>query len=484
MKQNSGKLTILQINDTHGYLDEHQEMFWDADGIRHERIGGYARMSGYFKRVREECGAEGVIALDNGDTLHGTYPAVHSEGSAFIEPLNLLGLDAWTVHWDFVFGTSKLQEIANKLHYPLLACNCHRKDTDEMPFMPTLTLMRGGMKVGIIGIAAYIIDKNFPPRFSEGLYFTLGKEELPRHIKQLREQEKVDLVIVLSHLGFPQDCKLAGEVDGIDILLSGHTHNRMYQPAEINGATIIQSGCHASFIGRLDVTVDEGRITQIGHQLVKLDGSVESDPVMQSIVEKIYAPYRQMLDEIAGETLTHLNRYTTLESTMDNLLLDAVARTAGTEIAFSNGWRYGAPVPIGPVTVNDLWNIIPTDPYVETLDMTGAELWAMMEDNLEKTFSADAYKQMGGFVKRCRGITVCFKIENPAGARIQEFFAGGARLDKNMKYKVAFVSEQAVPKKYGSDRRNTGVRAIDALKRYFAEQGSISAELRNTIIAV
>ncbi len=484
MKDTLRKLTILQINDTHGYLEEHQEMFWEAGGIRHERIGGYARMSGYFKRVREECGESAVIALDNGDTLHGTYPAVHSKGSAFIAPLNLLGLDAWTVHWDFVFGTDKLQEIAHALQYPLLACNCHRKDTDELPFMPSLILERAGIKVGIIGIAAYIIDKNFPPRFSEGLYFTLGKEELPRHIKRLREQDKVDLIIVLSHLGFPQDCKLAGEVDGIDILLSGHTHNRMYQPVEINGATIIQSGCHASFIGRLDVTLDGNKISHIGHQLVKLDSSIESDTDMQSLVNEIYAPYRTMLNEVVGETLTHLNRYTTLESTMDNVLLDAIAAAAGTDIAFSNGWRYGAPIPIGPVTVNDLWNIIPTDPPVQTVEMTGAELWEMMEENLEMTFSADAYKQMGGFVKRCRGVTICFKIENPAGARIQEFFAEGVRLDLERNYTVAFVSEQGIPKKYGSNRRKIGIQAIDALKNYFSGYRNVTAEPRNTVIAV
>lgn len=63
-----GKITILQINDTHGYLEEHREMFWDASGARHETVGGYARINGYFNQVRKEVGADSVIALDNGDT--------------------------------------------------------------------------------------------------------------------------------------------------------------------------------------------------------------------------------------------------------------------------------------------------------------------------------------------------------------------------------------------------------------------------------
>lgn len=485
MGKETRKLTILQINDTHGYLEAHQEMFWDAGGARHEKIGGYAKIGGYFNRVREECGADSVIALDNGDTLHGTFPAVNSEGEALIAPLNRLKLDAWTVHWDFVFGPEKMAELAGKLNYPLLAANCHREERDDLPFPPFLVLERGGIKVGIVGIAAYIIDKTFPARVSEGLYFTLGKTELPRHIKHLREKEGAELLIVLSHLGFPQDCKLAAEIDGIDILLSGHTHNRLYQPVEINGATIIQSGCHASFVGRLDVEMTDNKVSKIRHELVKLDDSIESDAGMQTLVDEIYAPHREMLDEIVGETASNLNRYTTLESTTDNLLLDAVAESAKTEIAFSNGWRYGAPVPAGSaVTVNDLWNIIPTNPPISLVEMTGAEIWKMMEENLERTFSADPYKQMGGFVKRCRGVNFYFKIENPPGARIQEFFAEGKRLEKDKIYTVAFVTEQGVPKKFGKNRCDLETKAIDALKAYFAKHKTVEAELRGTVVAV
>jgi 2',3'-cyclic-nucleotide 2'-phosphodiesterase (5'-nucleotidase family) len=148
------RLTILQINDTHDYLEEHQEMFWDAGGKRHAKVGGYAKISGYFKKVREEAGADAVIALDNGDTLHGTFPAVHSEGEAVIEPLNYLKLDAWTIHWDVAYGPNKLKELAGKLDYPLLAANGYHKESGERAFQPSMVLERGGVKVGVIGIAA------------------------------------------------------------------------------------------------------------------------------------------------------------------------------------------------------------------------------------------------------------------------------------------------------------------------------------------
>ena len=307
---------------------------------------------------------------------------------------------------------------------------------------------------------------------------------MPAEIKRLREDEGVELIIVLSHLGFPQDCKLASETDGIDILLSGHTHNRTYEPTVINGATIIQSGCHASFVGRLDVEMEGGKVSNISHELVKLDETIESDAEMQKMVDEIYAPHREMLSEVVGETETDLNRYTTLEATMDNFLLDAIADAAGTEIAFSNGWRYGAPIPKGDITVNDLWNIIPTNPPVSLVEMTGAELWEMMEENLERTFSRDPYKQMGGYVKRCRGLNVYFKIENRKGERIQEFFAEGERLEKDKTYTVAFVTEQGVPKKFGTNRRDLDIKAIDALKNYLKKNSPINAELRGAVVAV
>lgn len=272
-------ITLLQINDTHGYLEPHPELFWHGDKAEHRTSGGYARLLTIFNQVRNERNGA-VIALDNGDTFHGTFHAVESQGEAFIEPVNLLKLDAWTVHWDFAYGVERLRELSGKLNHPLLACNCYQIDTGELAYPAFTVIERGGVRVGVIGIAATIIDKTMPEHFSTGLRFTLGNEELPGHVRTLRERERVDLVIVLSHLGFPQDVKLASEVTGIDILLSGHTHNRMDEPLLVNGATIIQSGCHGSFIGRLDVELDGARVIVVRHQLIPVDDSIPSDAEM------------------------------------------------------------------------------------------------------------------------------------------------------------------------------------------------------------
>lgn len=323
------------------------------------------------------------------------------------------------------------------------------------------------MRVAVIGIAATIIDKSMPAHFSEGLRFTLGDDELPGEIDRLKRLEKADLIVVLSHLGFPQDIKLAHLVEGIDIIISGHTHNRLEEPALIDKTLIIQSGCHGSFIGRLDLKVMEGRIVDVRHRLVAVDASIEPDAAMQRLVDEAMRPYRAMLAEVVGATPIGLHRDTNLFAPMDDVLLAAVARAAGTEIAFSNGWRYGAPIPPGPVSMNDVWNIIPTNPPVSTVEVTGAEILEMMEENIERTFSPDPFKQMGGYLKRFRGLTIYGKLENPAGHRIEHIFAGDDPLDSHRCYRVAFVTAQGVPQKFGRNRTDLPVKAIDALRDYF-----------------
>lgn len=169
---------------------------------------------------------------------------------------------------------------------------------------------------------------------------------------------------------------------------------------------------------------------------------------------------------------------------MDNVLLDAIADTAGTQLAFSNGWRYGAPILPGPVTMQDLWNIVPTNPEVSTVELTGAEICAMLEANLERTYSADPYCQMGGYVKRCRGLAMYFKMENLRGSRIEELLVEGAPVKPDRVYRTAMLGEQGVPHKYGRGRSGTGVHAVDALRRRFAACRLVSGHERGSVTAI
>jgi 2',3'-cyclic-nucleotide 2'-phosphodiesterase (5'-nucleotidase family) len=185
-----------------------------------------------------------------------------------------------------------------------------------------------------------------------------------------------------------------------------------------------------------------------------------------------------------GETATALNRGTTLETTMDNFLLQALLENTGAQLAFSNGWRYGAPIIPGKITLNDLYNIIPMNPPISTVELTGEEIVAMLEENLERTFARDPYDQMGGYVKRSLGFNACIKIENPPGLRVQQVFVGDEELQPGRHYTAAFVTEQGVAGKYGRNRKHHTERSIDALRAYLVRHRPLSAELRGTFVAV
>lgn len=475
-------LTILQLNDLHGYIEPHPEMIRTGNAIAYRMLGGLARIATAFKEIRREH-LEGVLTLDNGDTFHGTYPAVISKGEGLTPLMNTLEFDAMTIHWEFAYGPAGVKSLASKLNYPVLAINIFDKNTGELVFPPYRMVERAGLRIAVIGIACNIVDKTMPPAFSEGIRFTLGSEELPRWMSHVREQENADLVVVLSHLGFPQDVKLASETDGIDVIVSGHTHNRMEHPVIENGAIIFQSGCHGSFIGRLDVEVENKSVVAHRHQLIAIDERFAPDADLQQKVDAVMAPHRNVLNEVIGYTEVGLNRYQMLHCPMDDMLLNAIAAAAGTEIAFSNGWRYGAPIPPGPITMNDLWNIIPTNPLVSTVEMSGVEIRTMLEENLERTFAADPYAQMGGYVKRCRGLTLYVKIENGPGCRIDQLFALGEPIDLARTYTVAFVTAQGVPLKFGRNRKHLAIRAIDALRDHLGN-GLVKANRRPSVRAV
>ncbi|MFP4050570.1 MAG: bifunctional metallophosphatase/5'-nucleotidase [Thermoplasmata archaeon] len=476
-------LTILQMNDSHAYLDLHDEYFWKGGEQQYREVGGYARITSYFNKVKEKNPGS-VLILDNGDTIHGTYSVVKNRAENMVPILNKMGFDAWTAHWDFAYGPEHLIDLSDKLDYPLLAINCYYEDTDELVFDPYRVIEKNGLKIGLIGIANTIVDKTMPEHFSEGIYLTLGDEELPKYIDELRNDKDVDIVVVLAHQGYPQEVKLAKEVDGIDVLISGHTHNRLYEPVDVNDTIIIQSGCHGSFIGRLDLKIDKNGIEDHHHKLVEIDKNIKPDDEVQKMIDDIKKPHKEMLNEVIGETEIGLARDKVMETTMDNLLLKALIDASGAEIAFSNGWRYGSPVPPGEITMEDLWNIIPTNPPVSVCEITGQELWDMMEENLENTFAKDPYDQMGGYVKRCYGINVYFKVENAENLRINEFFVGDERLDKDKKYKAAFVTTQGIPARYGSNRKDLDIDAITALKRYVKDEGPVCPEIEGTIVAI
>lgn len=472
-------LTFLQINDVHAYLELHEEVFIEHGQETYRQAGGYARIASLIKEIKKEVNHD-VLLFDNGDTFHGTYPVVTSKGEAIVPILNELPFLAMTGHWDFAYGPKQLKHLVSQLDYPFLANNCFKKETNELLFPAHLMIEKSGVKIGVIGIASPIIDKLMPKHFSEGIYFTNGDEHLSEQISELKNQN-ADLIVVLSHLGFPQETKLAEEVEGIDIILSGHTHNRFTEPAIVNDTLIIQSGCHGSHLGKLTIEVSNGKVKSHQHELIEIAESIIPDKKVDTLIQNTLKEYRPKLNRVIGETLKPLNRNAQLETTMDKLLLSAISEAAETPIAFSNGWRYGAPITPGPVTVNDLYNIIPTNPPVSKVTLTGEEILNMLEENIENTFAKNPYDQKGGYLKRMHGIDLYIKLENAKGLRIKHLYINKEPIIRDKLYDVAFVTVQGVPAKYGTDRRNLDMSAIDALINWIEKRGTFTIDEPNYV---
>jgi|SRR5680860_14653 len=476
------RLTIIQINDVHGYLDLHQEVFWQVRDAVFRKTGGYARLATLVNQIRAEN--SDILFCDNGDTLHGTYPVVQTKGEILVPLLNNLGLDAMTIHWEFAYSPKVLKERAEKLNYPILAANIYHQENGQYFLQPYTVKDINGLKICIIGLASNIVDKTMPASYSEGLTFTNGRDELPKLVEHLRSDEHVDLIVLLSHLGFPQDVKLLSEVQGINICLSGHTYNRLYQPVLQGNTIIVQSGCHGSFLTRLAIEVEGQKIINFRHWLHEVTPEIQPDPMMAEMVETALEPFKEELSEVVGETSSPLHRGTSLESTMDNFLLQSLLETTGAQIAFSNGWRYGAPIIPGRIILNDLYNIIPMNPPLSIVDLSGEEIVKMLEENLERTFSSDPFQQMGGYVKRCLGLTTYIRIENPRGQRIQKLFIGQDEVKEGQIYKATFVTEQGVPPIYGTNRQTITLHSIDAMRMYLARHRPLSVELQGTFVPV
>ena len=479
---NRNKLTLIQINDAHGYFSPHKEVFFEAEGFQVREAGGYARIKTLVDRIRSQ--SEHSLFLDCGDSFHGTFLTTQTQGSAVLPILNAMGIEAMSAHWDFAYTPSKLRDLDHRLNYPLLAANVYVYDKKKRLFDPYMIKEYNGLRVGVFGMACEHVVQGFPQKFSDGIYMSPEYKEIPNIASELRNKQKCDLVVLLSHLGMPTDYEILMKTTGIDVCISGHTHNRLNSPIKVGDCLLIQSGCHGSFLGRLDLEIVNGRVVSYDHQLIPVTADIPEDPEIARLVTEAYEPYRETLSTVVGKTDTLLCRDRSAESTMDNFLLHAISKETGRKLCFSHGWRYGAPIPPGNITLEDLYNIVPMNPVIQNVDLKGYEIVEMLENFIEHTYSRNPYGQIGGYLPRAVGIRAYIKIENPHHYRIQKLYVEGEPLEADKTYRASFITEQGVPQHYGTNREKLKVTAIDAMRRYLAESSPISEELMGTFTVI
>ncbi|WP_233611878.1 bifunctional UDP-sugar hydrolase/5'-nucleotidase [Corallococcus sp. AB045] len=430
------QLTVLYVADLHAQLRAHPELFWHEGKERIEEAGGFARVAVAIQRIRAERGGD-VLVLDAGDTIQGSGAAALTEGGALIEPLNALGLDAAVPgNWEVVYGPQVLRQRARELKHPLVAANLRDAASGERLFPPYFVKEVGGVKVAVVGFTDPDVPRRQPPGYSQGLRYD-GPEELPALVREVREREGAQVVLLMTHVGLAKAVGLAGKVPGVDVHLSGDTHERTYVPIAQAGSWVVEPGAFGSFLGRLDVWVEEGRVVDRRWELIELTASrFPEDPKVARLVDAALAPHEAKLSAPVGRTDVTLARYAVVENPLDNVLADAIRAAGGTEIGLSNGFRFGTPLLPGPVREADLWNLFPIVNKLKTGKVSGRQLRAFWEQELENVFAKDPEKRFGGWLPRPSGMTLRFRADAPKGNRLLAIEVGDRPVEDDRLYTV------------------------------------------------
>ena len=223
------------------------------------RLGGLDRVSTVIKAIRAD--RPDAILLDGGDTWHGSYTCHHTQGQDMVNVMNALNTEAMTFHWEFTLGSDRVHEIIDTLPFPALGQKIFDAEWDEPAeyFKPYTFFERGGSKIAVIGQAFPYMPIANPGWMFPEYSFGIRDENMQVMVDEVRGLG-ADLVVVLSHNGFDVDKKMASIVTGIDLILSGHTHDALPEPVLINKTVIIASGSNGKFVSRVDLDVRNGQM--------------------------------------------------------------------------------------------------------------------------------------------------------------------------------------------------------------------------------
>src|SRR5580692_9155073 len=339
---------------------------------RFGKLGGFAHLKTLIERLRNEVGPQRSLLLDGGDAWQGTGLANTSRGADMVEAANLLGVEAMTGHWEFTYGEETLRGNIERFKGEFLAQNVFLTDEAAFDgarafdpasgrvFKPALIKEVGGYRVAVIGQAFPYVPIAHPKRFTPDWSFGIRDEELQKLVNSLRNNDKVDAVLLLSHNGMDVDLKLAGRVTGIDVILGGHTHDAVPQPVPVTnsgGTTLVtNAGSNGKFLGVLDLELTKGRLSDVRYRLLPVFSELlKPDAAMQALIEKMRSSRAAAYaDEIATSDRL-LYRRGNFGGTVDQLICDALRGEFDAEIALSPGFRWGSSIlPGQSVTMEDV----------------------------------------------------------------------------------------------------------------------------------
>jgi sulfur-oxidizing protein SoxB len=430
---------------------------FEKSAPRFGKLGGFAHLKTLIDKLRADVGDGHSLLVDGGDLWQGTGLANLMRGTDMVDAANLLGIEAMTGHWEFTYGEAALRANLARFKGEFLAQNVFL--TEEAAFndakafdpasghvfKPAMIKEIGGAHVAVIGQAFPYVPIAHPRRFTPDWTFGIREAELQSLVDSLRNKDKVDAVILLSHNGMDVDLKLASRVTGIDVILGGHTHDAVPQPFAVKNATgttlVTNAGSNGKFLGVLDLKVGKGHVADIRYRLLPVFSELlKPDTAMLALIDQMQQPQVAAWNDELAITERLLYRRGNFSGTMDELICAALRRELDAEIVLSPGFRWGTSVLAGrPITMEDvLAQSAITYPETYVQEMTGGDIKAVLEDVCDNLFNADPYLQQGGDMVRIGGLSYRCAPAEMIGQRISDLrLDDGKLLDATKRYKVA-----------------------------------------------
>jgi 2',3'-cyclic-nucleotide 2'-phosphodiesterase (5'-nucleotidase family) len=401
----------------------------------HARVASSATTLGYARIATlvqaERAANPNVLLLEAGDAFHGQTIANLSRGQAIVEIMNVMQYDAMVPgNHDFNFGQERLRELAGLARFPLLAANI---EGSNLPSHVIRTV--GGRRIAIIGVATPETAYKTHPRNVVGLTFRTPSESIGRLVASLRTQ--ADLIVVLAHLGQDGDYTsraLARDVQGIDLIIDGHSHD--FGALQVGRTLIVQAGEFGNHLGRVDVVFDQSGV-RMANTLIEAAQStaVAQDPRVLEIINHYTQQVSALHAQVIGSASVRLEGdravVRTAESNLGNLVTDAMLRVTGADFAVTNGGGIRASIPAGQVTRRHVFDVLPFGNLVVTQKIRGAQVLELLE------FSARLLPAQNGGFLQAAGLTFSIDTAREAGKRIHSVKVKGQVLHPDKEYTMA-----------------------------------------------
>ncbi len=495
-------ITILYTSDIHAQLHTHDEFFWEEGKAVYRKRGGLATLKSMIDTLRKS-NPVGTLLIDGGDYYHGHAVASLTEGEAMIPLFNAFRYDLMLPgNWEVVYKKKKMLFDLGHSEAAKICANMWHQSNDEyngdLIYQPYWVKVMNGVKMGFIGYTDHLIPKRQSPAYSEGIRFEHAEKSVAKYVKYLREYEACQLVFLVTHMGLAQQVGLGNNpvCEGVDFILGADTHERVREPIQCKYTKVVECGAFGSFLGKLDITLENGKIRQTSYTLMDVDPvKFGTDPYVQKLVDEVSKPHDVELKKVLGYSTTPLVRYFVLETPMDNFLTDAIMWKFKPDVALSNGFRFCQPLNVDPatgkaaITKEFLWNMLPVNSEAKRGIVTGQQILDWLEKELQNAFAKDPSKRFGGWFVRYAGMEVNFTINNEFGKRVNSVKIKGKPLVKEKEYSIVACEREGDPddtlcrmEKVKSPQK-TGLLMHAVIEEYLAVKKTIAPKIEGRATA-